>query len=148
MNVPALEFPKSCKLDRNAPIIEGTEMTVILETNRLILRHLVMDDLDELYDLYLDPEITRYIPDAPVHGKRRRRNWNGTYTAIPVTRNWGCGQPSTRKQASLLVGAGYCRGRLTVNRKLKSPIRSRAHIGGRDWEARQREPFCNMGLRN
>lgn len=40
-------------------------MTVILETNRLILRHLVMDDLDELYDLYLDPEITKYIPDAP-----------------------------------------------------------------------------------
>lgn len=40
-------------------------MTVILETNRLILRHLVMDDLDELYALYRDPEITRYIPDAP-----------------------------------------------------------------------------------
>lgn len=40
-------------------------MTVILETNRLILRQLVMDDLDELYALYRDPEITRYIPDAP-----------------------------------------------------------------------------------
>lgn len=40
-------------------------MTVILETKRLILRHLVMDDLDELYALYRDPEITRYIPDAP-----------------------------------------------------------------------------------
>lgn len=40
-------------------------MTVILETKRLILRHLVMDDLDELYALYRDPEITKYIPDAP-----------------------------------------------------------------------------------
>lgn len=40
-------------------------MTIILETERLILRHLVMDDLDELYALYRDPEITKYIPDAP-----------------------------------------------------------------------------------
>ncbi len=37
----------------------------ILETPRLLLRHLEMDDLDKLYELYLDPDITRYIPDAP-----------------------------------------------------------------------------------
>lgn len=40
-------------------------MAVILETPRLLLRHLVMADLDELYALYRDPEITKYIPDAP-----------------------------------------------------------------------------------
>lgn len=38
---------------------------IILETSRLLLRHLVMDDLDELYAIYRDPEITKYIPDAP-----------------------------------------------------------------------------------
>lgn len=38
---------------------------IILETPRLLLRHLVMDDLDELFALYRDPEITKYIPDAP-----------------------------------------------------------------------------------
>lgn len=37
---------------------------VILETNRLILRHLLMDDLDELFVLYRDPEIRRYFPDG------------------------------------------------------------------------------------
>jgi ribosomal-protein-alanine N-acetyltransferase len=37
----------------------------ILETDRLILRHLIIDDLDELYALYCDPEVIRYIPDAP-----------------------------------------------------------------------------------
>jgi len=37
----------------------------ILETGRLLLRHLVLDDLDSLYALYTDPEITRFIPDAP-----------------------------------------------------------------------------------
>ena len=37
----------------------------ILETNRLILRHQVPTDLDDLYALYCDPNVRRYIPDAP-----------------------------------------------------------------------------------
>ena len=37
---------------------------VILETERLTLRHLVLDDLDELFALYRDPEIRRYFPDG------------------------------------------------------------------------------------
>ena len=38
---------------------------IILETQRLILRHQVIADLDDLWALYCDPEITKYIPDAP-----------------------------------------------------------------------------------
>ena len=37
----------------------------ILETSRLILRHQVLDDLDNLFALYRDPDVSRYIPDAP-----------------------------------------------------------------------------------
>lgn len=40
-------------------------MTIILETPRLLLRHQVLSDLDDLWALYCDPEITKYIPDAP-----------------------------------------------------------------------------------
>ena len=36
----------------------------ILETDRLILRHLVQDDLNCLYALYRDPEIRRYFPEG------------------------------------------------------------------------------------
>jgi len=36
----------------------------ILETNRLILRHLVPDDLDRLFALYSDPDIRRYFPEG------------------------------------------------------------------------------------
>ena len=36
----------------------------ILETKRLILRHLIMDDLDALFALYSDPEIRRYFPEG------------------------------------------------------------------------------------
>lgn len=39
-------------------------MTVILETRRLLLRHLVMDDLDALFALYGDPEIRKYFPEG------------------------------------------------------------------------------------
>src|SRR5512141_1450596 len=38
---------------------------IILETKRLILRRQLMSDLDDLFALYCDPEITKYIPDAP-----------------------------------------------------------------------------------
>lgn len=38
---------------------------MILETKRLLLRHLMVEDLESLWALYCDPEITRYIPDAP-----------------------------------------------------------------------------------
>ena len=37
----------------------------ILETNRLILRHLAPDDLEGLFALYCDPDVSKYIPDAP-----------------------------------------------------------------------------------
>ena len=37
----------------------------ILETERLIFRRQVIEDLDALWALYCDPEITRYKPDAP-----------------------------------------------------------------------------------
>ncbi len=38
---------------------------IILETKRLLLRHLVPGDLNDLFALYSDREVTRYIPDAP-----------------------------------------------------------------------------------
>jgi ribosomal-protein-alanine N-acetyltransferase len=40
-------------------------MAVILETARLVLRHQDPGDLDDLWALYCDPQITKYIPDAP-----------------------------------------------------------------------------------
>lgn len=38
---------------------------IVTETSRLILRHQELDDLDSLFALYSDPEVIRYIPDAP-----------------------------------------------------------------------------------
>lgn len=45
----------------------------ILETDRLILRHQELDDLDSLFALYSDPDVRRYIPDAPTSYEETRR---------------------------------------------------------------------------
>lgn len=36
----------------------------ILETKRLILRRMVLEDLDDLFALYRDPEVRRYFPEG------------------------------------------------------------------------------------
>ena len=36
----------------------------MLETERLVLRHLTLGDLDELAALYRDPEVRRYFPEG------------------------------------------------------------------------------------
>jgi ribosomal-protein-alanine N-acetyltransferase len=40
-------------------------MATILDTRRLQLRHFVLADLDQLFAFYSDPEVVKYIPDAP-----------------------------------------------------------------------------------
>ena len=40
-------------------------MTVILETSRLFLRHYVLNDVESLFAFYSDPDVVKYIPDAP-----------------------------------------------------------------------------------
>jgi ribosomal-protein-alanine N-acetyltransferase len=42
-----------------------SQPVVILETKRLLLRRQIIEDLDALWALYRNPEITKYIPDAP-----------------------------------------------------------------------------------
>ena len=44
-----------------------TPQPKILETNRLLLRRLVMDDLDTLFALYSDPEVRKYFPEGTLN---------------------------------------------------------------------------------
>ena len=36
----------------------------VIETERLVLRHLTLDDLDDLARLYADPDVRRHFPDG------------------------------------------------------------------------------------
>src|SRR6478735_2615131 len=44
--------------------IEPSSPMVVLETQRMTLRHLVPEDLSALFQLYRDPEVRRYFPDG------------------------------------------------------------------------------------
>jgi RimJ/RimL family protein N-acetyltransferase len=46
---------------------------VILETPRLVLRHLVPADLEVLFALYRDPEIRQYFPDGTLTLEQTRK---------------------------------------------------------------------------
>lgn len=50
---------------------------IILETERLRLRHLVMDDLEALYALYRDPQVRQYFPEGTLtlHETREELEW-------------------------------------------------------------------------
>lgn len=52
-------------------------MIKILETERLILRHLTHADLADLHAIYSNPDVVRYIPDAPttVEETKREIEW-------------------------------------------------------------------------
>ncbi len=50
---------------------------IIFETERLLLRRLVIEDLDALYALYRDPEIRRFFPEGTLDrdGTREELEW-------------------------------------------------------------------------
>jgi RimJ/RimL family protein N-acetyltransferase len=67
-------------------------MSLILETKRLLLRHLIEEDLSNLFAFYSDPEVVRYIPDAPrtYQEAREELEWfmNG-HPKFPELGLWG-----------------------------------------------------------
>ncbi|GAA5345400.1 ribosomal-protein-alanine N-acetyltransferase [Planifilum fimeticola] len=60
-------------------------MKVVLETDRLILRHFVMGDLDDLYRIYTQPGTMRYIGSGRVPGYAEVKDWlhRHVYEVIP-----------------------------------------------------------------
>jgi RimJ/RimL family protein N-acetyltransferase len=82
----------------------------ILETDRLLLRHLVPDDLDALYALYRDPEMRRYFPVEGVSPDRtltREETWEEL--------EW------SKRTARSSAAVACCRGRLRGRTRSKSP---------------------------
>lgn len=49
-----------------------SSQTIVLETDRLILRLLTHEDLDALYALYRDPEVRKYFPEGILNYEETR----------------------------------------------------------------------------
>ena len=78
-------------------------MAVILETPRLLLRHLVLENLDELFSLYSDPEIRRYFPEGVLSLKdtREELEWHMQgYLGYPDMGLWA----TVEKETGRIIG--------------------------------------------
>ncbi len=53
-------------------------MMLILETERLLLRHFIPDDLESLFALYRNPEVRRYFPEGTltIEETREELEWH------------------------------------------------------------------------
>jgi len=73
---------------------------IILETKRLILRHLAPDDLDSLFALYSDPEVRRYFPEGTLTYEETKKElawfFNG-HPEHPELGLWATIHKETRK---------------------------------------------------
>jgi ribosomal-protein-alanine N-acetyltransferase len=76
----------------------------ILETDRLIFRHLLPGDLDSLYALYCDPDVCKYIPDAP-------RTYDETREELEWFRNGHPKHPELGLWATIQKDSGVLIGR-------------------------------------
>ncbi|MCB9154223.1 MAG: GNAT family N-acetyltransferase [Caldilineae bacterium] len=85
----------------------------ILETERLILRHPVLSDVDGIFVFYSDPEVRRYFPDGTLTYQETREEveWylNG-HPRHPELGLWA----TVDKATSRLIGRGLLRTIITV----------------------------------
>jgi RimJ/RimL family protein N-acetyltransferase len=78
-------------------------MKIILETPRLTLRRQLLSDLDDLWALYCDPEITKYIPDAPRTREEAREELEWHINGHPRNPDFGL-WASIHKQSGKFIG--------------------------------------------
>jgi [ribosomal protein S5]-alanine N-acetyltransferase len=70
---------------------------IVIETGRLLLRHLLPSDLDDLFALYRDPEIRRYFPDGTRTYEQTRDELDHFVRGIPDHPQLGLWDASQKK---------------------------------------------------
>ena len=79
---------------------------LILETHRLILRHLEPQDLEALFALYRDPEIRRYFPDGVRTQEETREELEWFLHGHPKYQNLGLWATVERSSGAFLGRCG------------------------------------------
>lgn len=75
----------------------------VLETVKLTMRRLVLDDLDSLFALYCDPDVRKYIPDAPRNYKETREELEWHMNGNPKRPELGL-WATVHKETSKFIG--------------------------------------------
>lgn len=76
---------------------------IVLETPRLILRHLVPDDLDGLYAMYRDPDVRRYFPEGTLTRDQTREELEWFLAGHPRRPDLGL-WATVHKETGALIG--------------------------------------------
>ena len=86
--------------------------TIVLETQRLILRRLTLDDLDALAELYHDPEVRRYFPEGTLTREETKEELEWIIDVLACTRS--CPPPLVEPAPTCRVYEQTCSARWLV----------------------------------
>ena len=78
----------------------------ILETERLILRHLLPDDLEALFALYSDPEVRQYFPEGTLSREETREELEWFLNGHPTHPELGLWATIHRETGSFIGRCG------------------------------------------
>lgn len=128
-------------------------MHVIIETPRLLLRPLVPGDLDDLSQLYADPDVRRYFPNGTLdrEATREELEWftNGDNPGFPELGLWA----TIDKETGAFIGrCGLLRWEIDGHEETEIAYMIarkfwRRGLGGEVAQALVRHGFDRLGLR-
>ena len=81
----------------------------VFETDRLVVRRLRPDDLDDFAALCGDPAVVRYMDDGRPLSREQTQQWIDVSLANYRERGWGCFGVAAKPGARLIGFAGFAR---------------------------------------
>ncbi len=82
---------------------------IVIETERLALRYLRPEDLDDFHALTSDPEINRYMDDGQPLSREMTLRWIEVSLANYEARGYGCFAVTMRGEDRMIGFAGFAR---------------------------------------
>lgn len=89
---------------------------VVLQTERLMLRRLTIDDLDALAELYADPEVRRYFPEGPLTHRETREELEWIIDVYYARFGYGLWATIERRTGELIGRCGLLPWKVVMSR--------------------------------
>jgi RimJ/RimL family protein N-acetyltransferase len=100
-----------------------------------------MDDLDELFALYRDPEIRQYFPEGVLNLEETKEELEWHMNGHPRHPELGLWATIHKETGKFIGRCGLCRGKSMAGWKWKSLICLISHSGTRAWQQKLRKEF-------
>ncbi len=88
---------------------QGNTIMTVFETERLALRYLRRDDLEDFLELVSDPEIIRYMDDGQPLTREQTERWIEVSLANYEARGYGCFGVTMHDEDRMVGFAGFAR---------------------------------------